>query len=149
MVAMLATYRETCATEAFAANRNLHANSCNPTLRCLPALTQNPAIVEQLVEAWRRATARWSPAQLRDGGRRGETLDGLALKFWPLLRARALPPPSVAGDAAARATREKIVRAYAEEHPVAALSRAPDDWIRALRRRGTCAQRGGGVDAYA
>ena len=76
---------------------NLHANSCNPTLRCLPALTQNPAIVEQLVEAWRRATARWSPAQLRDGGRRGEALDGLALKFWPLLRARALPPPSVAG----------------------------------------------------
>ena len=149
MVAMLATYRETCATEAFAANRNLHANSCNPTLRCLPALTQNPAIVEQLVEAWRRATARWSPAQLRDGGRRGETLDGLALKFWPLLRARALPPPSVAGDAAARTTREKIVRAYAEEHPVAALSRAPDDWMHAPFDVAELAHNfGDGVDAY-
>ena len=150
MVAMLATYRETCALEARAAGRGLHANSCNPTLRCLPALVRYPAVTEALVEAWRRATARWSPAQLRDGRRRGETLDGLALKFWPLLRARALPPPSVAGDAAARASREKIVRAYAEEHPVAAMSRAPDDWLHAPFDVAELAHNfGDAVEAYA
>ena len=81
------------------------------------------------MEAWRRATARWSPVQLRDGGRRGETLDGLAPKFWL---------------AASRACLRRASRRRRRENhqgkdrarvrggtPVAALSRAPDDWMHA------------------
>lgn len=34
-----------------------------------------------------------------------------------------------AGNEAALQHRSRIIRGYAEDHPVTALSRAPDDWL--------------------
>ena len=60
-----------------------------------------------------------------------EALEGLVLKFWPLLFARAVPELGVAGDAEGIARAEAIVRRYADEHPVVAMSRDPDEWMHA------------------
>lgn len=130
MVPVLATFREMAAVEAAAlGRRGLYRNTCNPTLRLLPTLAADATICHELVRAWRRTTARWPPAHLKDPRRRGETLDGLVLKFWPLLHSHAVPDQAVAGNVAATRHREGIVRAFAEDHPVVAMSRNPDEWM--------------------
>ena len=130
MVPVLATFREMAAVEAAAlGRRGVYQNTCNPTLRLLPTLMADETICHELIKAWRRTTARWPPAHLKDPRRRGETLDGLVLKFWPLLRSHAVPDPPVAGNVAAKQHREGIIRAFAEDHPVVAMSRNPDEWM--------------------
>ena len=53
----------------------------------------------------------------------------MVLKFWPLLHSHAVPDQPVAGNVAATSHREGIVRAFAEDHPVVAMSRNPDEWM--------------------
>ena len=129
MVPMLATYREMTGGEVGAAGRRLYGNRCNPTLRVLPSLLSDPGLAEELTEVWRRMTARWTASQMKDPKRRQDLLEGLVLKFWPLLHSNAVPEMPVAGNAAATRQRTRVIKGYAEDHPVAALSRSPDDWL--------------------
>ncbi len=154
-VPLVAVYRDLCAAEAtestnaaggdkenagalpeggnagVSSRDSLHANSCHPTLRALPSLLAWPLVAETLAETHHRMTSRWSASQWRDAKRAAETLEGLVLKFWPLLFARAVPELGVAGDAEGIARAEAIVRRYADEHPVVAMSRDPDEWMHA------------------
>ena len=66
MVPVLATYREIAAVEALHAARELYSNSCSPSLRLLPTLFADDMIRDEFMEVWRRMSARWSPAQLRE-----------------------------------------------------------------------------------
>lgn len=95
MVPLLATYRELAAGEVAAAERRLYGNSCNPTLRVFPSLLSDADIAEELMEVWRRMTARWTGSQLKEPKRRQELLEGLVLKFWPLLHSNAIPAAPV------------------------------------------------------
>mmetsp|Transcript_12419 Transcript_12419/g.29992 ORF Transcript_12419/g.29992 Transcript_12419/m.29992 type:complete len:97 (+) Transcript_12419:309-599(+) len=74
-------------------------------------------------------TAKWTATQMREPRRRQELLEGLVLKFWPLLHSHAMPETPVAGNYWATANRMRVIRGYAEDHPVSALSRQPDEWL--------------------
>ena len=129
MVPVIATYREMASGEVAAVGPGLYVNTCNPTLRVLPSVLSDPHLAEELMDTWRRMTARWTTSQKKDSKRRQELLEGLTLKFWPLLHADAMPEVPVAGNVAASRHRAGVIKAYAGEHPVAALNRAPDDWL--------------------
>lgn len=102
MVPLLATYRELAAGEVAAAGRHLYGNRCNPTLRVFPSLLSDAAVTEELMEVWLRMTARWTHSQLLEPKRRQELLEGLVLKFWPLLHSHAVPAvPVVRANSAA------------------------------------------------
>ena len=45
------------------------------------------------------------------------------------MSSRSEASASVAGNVAAKQHREGIIRAFAEDHPVVAMSRNPDEWM--------------------
>jgi hypothetical protein len=118
LVPILATYRELAAEAAAATGHALYGNTCNPTLRVLPSLLADPAIAQEMMEVWRRMAARWTPGQAREPARRREVLQGLTMKFWPLLHANAVPAMHVAGNIEASRQRMRVIKGYTEDHPV-------------------------------
>ena len=129
LVPILATYREFAAAEANSLSGQLYANSCNPTLRILPALLSDQTITEELIQVWRRVTAHWTEARGKDPRKRQEALEGLVLKFWPLLHSNAVPEMPVQGNITSAMQRARVIKGYTSSHPVEALSRSPDEWL--------------------
>ena len=116
MVPVLATYREMAAGEVAGAGAALYANTCHPTLRVLPSVLSDPHLAEELMNAWRRMTASWTPSQMKDSRKRQVLLEGLTLKFWPLLHANAVPETPMSGNVSAVTHRAGVIKALSLIH---------------------------------
>ena len=129
LVPIMATYRELAAEHSRILAGDMYATHCSPVLKCLPMLLSDQGVAEELMSLWRRMTSKWTAKQMEERQRRQDMLEGLVLKFWPLLYAHGVPEQPISGNTVAIDHRQRVIKGYCEDHPVEALSRAPDDWL--------------------